>query len=74
MSLGKYIPIEVLIDLLVANKNADIVRLQKKVDELQKLLDIYNKLDLTEGQKNQLKIMVVKRIYHPVDNNCLKLC
>ncbi|GLV37899.1 hypothetical protein CBL_06399 [Carabus blaptoides fortunei] len=69
LCLGKYIPIEVLIDLLVSNKNADIVRLQKKVDELQKLLDIYNKLNLTEEQKKQLKIMK-EQIRDTADDLC----
>ncbi|XP_063918452.1 centrosomal protein of 83 kDa-like isoform X2 [Zophobas morio] len=34
LSLGKYIPIEAIIDILLANKNADIKRLQQEIAEL----------------------------------------
>lgn len=52
-------PIEVLIDTLLANKNADIERLRQQLEELQKLLDKYEKLDLTEDQKRQLAGTVI---------------
>ncbi|KAF2879372.1 hypothetical protein ILUMI_26797 [Ignelater luminosus] len=57
VALGKYVPIEVLIDTLLANKNADIARLREQVEELQMLLDMYSQLDLTEDQKRKLNIM-----------------
>lgn len=57
-SLGKYVPIDVLINTLLANKNADTSKLRDQVDELQKLLDMYSKLDLTEDQKRMLGGMV----------------
>ncbi|KAK9888849.1 hypothetical protein WA026_001071 [Henosepilachna vigintioctopunctata] len=47
LSLGKYIPIEVIIDVLLANKNAQIA-------ELQRQLDAYRRLKLTDDQKRQL--------------------
>lgn len=47
-------PIDVIIDTLLANKNADIEKLKKQLEELQQLLDMYEKLDLTEDQKRQL--------------------
>lgn len=58
VSLGKFVPIEVIIDTLLANKNADIEKLRQQLDELQQLLDMYEKLDLTEDQKRQLAGMV----------------
>lgn len=51
LSLGKYIPIEVIIDCLLANKNAQI-------EELQRQLDAYKKLKLTDDQLEQLGILV----------------
>lgn len=42
----------------MANKNADLAKLQKQLKELQDLLDMYEKLDLTEDQKRQLAGMV----------------
>ncbi|XP_031343759.1 nuclear anchorage protein 1-like [Photinus pyralis] len=56
-SMGKYVPIDVLINTLLANKNADAARLKNQVDALQKLLDMYSKLDLTEDQKRALAKM-----------------
>lgn len=56
--MGKYVPIEVIIDTLLANKNADIELLKRQLAELQQLLDMYEKLDLTEDQKRQLGAMV----------------
>lgn len=58
VSLGKFVPIDVIIDTLLANKNADIEKLKQQLDELQSLLDMYEKLDLTEDQKKQLGQMV----------------
>lgn len=59
--MGKFVPIEVIIDTLLANKNADIEKLKEQLDELQQLLDMYEKLDLTEDQKRQLAGMVMHR-------------
>lgn len=55
--LGKFIPVEVLMDILLSQKNADIAKLKKKIDLLQKLLIIYEKLDLTECQQAQFDQM-----------------
>lgn len=57
LSLGKYIPIEVLIDTLLANKDADIEKLKKQLDQLKKLLDAYEKLDLTDEQRRQIEAL-----------------
>nr|XP_015836117.1 PREDICTED: uncharacterized protein LOC657573 isoform X2 [Tribolium castaneum] len=38
LSLGKYIPIEAIIDILLANKNNDIKRLQREIEELKKFI------------------------------------
>lgn len=44
-------------DILLAQKAADIERLKKKVDLLQKLVTIYEKLDLTAAQQDMLDQM-----------------
>ncbi|XP_044268560.1 centromere protein F-like [Tribolium madens] len=38
LSLGKYIPIEAIIDILLANKNNDIKRLLREIEELKKFI------------------------------------
>ncbi|XP_063918453.1 myosin-8-like [Zophobas morio] len=38
LSLGRYVPVEAIIDVLLANKNADIERLQQEIAELKRLL------------------------------------
>lgn len=38
LTLGKYIPIDVLIDTLLGNKNAEILRLQKDIQLLKSLM------------------------------------
>lgn len=58
LNLGRYIPLDVLINMLLANKDADIERLRKQLEELQKLLDAYESLELTPEQKRQLQKMV----------------
>ncbi|XP_017775812.1 PREDICTED: LOW QUALITY PROTEIN: early endosome antigen 1-like [Nicrophorus vespilloides] len=61
LQLGKYVPIEVLIDTLLANKNADIKKLGDQIDKLEKLLKCYDDLDLTPDQRaklNKLKSQV----------------
>lgn len=60
LNLGRYIPLDVLINMLLANKDADIERLRKQLEELQKLLDAYESLELTPEQKRQLQKMKEK--------------
>lgn len=57
-AFGTYVPVDVLIDLVCATKNAEIEALSKKVEELEKLLEIYNGLELTPEQRGKLKQMV----------------
>lgn len=54
MTLGKYIPIEVLIDTLLANRTSDCDKLRQQLNELQGLLDAYMKLELTPEQQKAL--------------------
>nr|XP_023028951.1 stress response protein NST1-like [Leptinotarsa decemlineata] len=51
--LEKIIPLDVLINAIVANKNMQIRKLEKRIAYLERLLDIYSQLDLTEDQKKQ---------------------
>lgn len=58
LSLGKYIPIEAIIDILLANKNADIKRLQQENEELRQFIKSHG---LTYEEKEK----PVKIIHQP---------
>ncbi|KAG5880206.1 hypothetical protein JTB14_018997 [Gonioctena quinquepunctata] len=48
------IPLDVLIGAIVANKDQRIQKLEKRIAYLEKLLDIYAQIDLTDEQKKKL--------------------
>lgn len=51
---SKVVPVEVMVDLLVANKNADIKKLRLKIQQLQQLLAVYESLDLSDAQRQRV--------------------
>ncbi|KAK4879351.1 hypothetical protein RN001_007497 [Aquatica leii] len=55
-SVGKYVPIDVIISTLLANKKSDCGKLQDEVDALKKKLEAYSKLEPKEEQKPMLDI------------------
>lgn len=56
--MDKLIPLDILIEAMMANKNQQIKRLEKRIDYLEKMLDVYSKLDLTPEQQKVLDDLV----------------
>uniref|UniRef100_A0A6P7F3Y1 Uncharacterized protein LOC114326277 n=1 Tax=Diabrotica virgifera virgifera TaxID=50390 RepID=A0A6P7F3Y1_DIAVI len=56
----KIVPIEQMVEVLLCIKNERIKELEKRIDYLEKMIDIYySKLDLTSEQKEKLKKLVI---------------
>ncbi|CAH1961197.1 unnamed protein product [Acanthoscelides obtectus] len=53
--IDKLIPLEILFDALMANKNLQARKLRHRIEYLQKKLDIYNKLELACDQRRMLR-------------------
>lgn len=52
---GKFIPINVIIDLMMGSKNAEIQRLKHKLTELEQMLAVYEQLELDCDQKCEIR-------------------
>nr|CAH7712144.1 unnamed protein product [Callosobruchus chinensis] len=55
--LEKLIPMEVLVDAMLANKNIDVLELEREVQYLEDKLDLYKKINLTAEQKKKLDML-----------------
>ncbi|CAH1280640.1 unnamed protein product [Diabrotica balteata] len=52
---GKLVPVEHMVEVLLCFKNERIKQLEKRIDYLEKIIDVYySKLDLTSEQKEKL--------------------
>lgn len=58
----KYLPTNVIVDTLMVIKNAEIARLQRKIEEFEQMLAAYDQLELSCDQKCE--------IAKAVSNNC----
>nr|CAH7763215.1 unnamed protein product [Callosobruchus chinensis] len=55
--IDKLIPLEILFEAMMANKNLQARKLRNRIQYLQKMLDVYGQLELTSDQKIALKRM-----------------
>lgn len=52
---GKFIPMNVIIDLMMGSKNAEIRRLKHKLNQLEQMLAVYEQLELDCDQKCEIQ-------------------
>lgn len=50
----KYLPMNVIVDTLMVAKNAEIVRLKRKIEEFEQMLAAYDQLELSCEQKCEI--------------------
>lgn len=50
----KYVPTDVIVNTLMGVKNCEINRLKRKISEFEQMLAVYDQLDLTADQKNEI--------------------
>ena len=50
----KYLPMNVIIDTLMAAKNQEIMRLRRKIEEFEQMISAYDQLDLSCAQKCEI--------------------
>ncbi|KAI5639673.1 hypothetical protein NE865_07920 [Phthorimaea operculella] len=51
---GKYVPVNVIIEMMVAAKNAEIERLKRKIGQLEQMLAAFDQLELSCEQKCEI--------------------
>lgn len=54
MCRPKYVPTNVIVDTLLGVKNNEITRLKRKIAEFEQMLAVYDQLDLSEDQKEEI--------------------
>ncbi|XP_037977013.2 major antigen isoform X2 [Plutella xylostella] len=54
MCTHKYIPTKVIVETLMAARNAEVSRLKRRIRQLELMLASYHQLDLTEAQKSEI--------------------
>nr|CAI5844803.1 unnamed protein product [Callosobruchus analis] len=52
--LEKLIPMDVLVDAMLTNKNIEVLELEREVQYLEDRLELYKKINLTSEQKTKL--------------------
>ncbi|XP_049866864.1 cytadherence high molecular weight protein 2-like [Pectinophora gossypiella] len=51
---GKYVPTNVLIEMMMASKNAEIARLKRKMQQFEQMIAVYDQLELSCEQKCEI--------------------
>ncbi|XP_045776151.1 uncharacterized protein PFB0765w-like isoform X2 [Maniola jurtina] len=71
----KYIPTDVIVNMLMTAKNAEIGRLKRKIEEFEQMLSAYDQLDLTCEQKCDIANAhaAIKAANKELDDMCLDL-
>ncbi|XP_034840273.1 GRIP and coiled-coil domain-containing protein 2-like [Maniola hyperantus] len=71
----KYIPTDVIVNMLMTAKNAEIGRLKRKIEEFDQMLSAYDQLDLTCEQKCDIANAhaAIKAANKELDDMCLDL-
>ncbi|XP_039765071.1 uncharacterized protein PFB0765w-like [Pararge aegeria] len=71
----KYIPTDVIVNMLMSVKNAEIGRLKRKIEEFEQMISAYDQLDLTCEQKCDIATAhaAIKAANKELDDMCLDL-